>query len=233
MKNINSLVLVILLACSFISCPNPNHNPDTDDISSWNQVYIGPFIDFVGSDDFFLPWNGTAEIFAWPNIVSGLIYDYHWIIDGKITQGSMNISLVEKKPELDSVFKIESTNGIRTAEIRIDFTGFSDGVMASVRLAKFTKSENILEQREVDIFYSDGNIDNFKFGEYTIYGGFGNSTIALKTGWNFIERITTVSRVEGSYRPYDLIDWNYRIEITQDINDLFKMGYRWSLEPWI
>ena len=115
----------------------------------------------------------------------------------------------------------------------MDFTGFNDGVMASARLAKFTKSENTLESREVDIFYSDGNIDEFKFGEYTAWGGFGNTTVAIKAGWNFVERITTVNRIKSTYKPYDLTNWNYSIGVKYDINDLIKMGYRWSLEPWI
>jgi len=238
MKNtfLTIVFTLFILNIIFLSCSAEG------DLSDWDQVYDGPYDITIFNEVEYSAWHGTADLVAIPRALlsDGSFRDYPWVINGKIVNGKISVPLSAKEQELDSRYEEVSADGARIARIQIDFTVRSENIMASVRPARFTKTGDILDQREIYIFYSDRNVNKIEINNFIPWHIDEITTIALKAGWNYVEHIRTKSIVydenlpEINNRPcYTADNFTYSIGIvTQDINKLLKMGYRWSLDRW-
>ena len=142
---------------------------------------------------------------------------FPWKINGKVDNGQMLINFPDDPLTLDPDYG-EYTDGVRIAEILIKST--DETRWLSYYLRKFTNDHK--RDHQVLIYYASEDYDKLNDG-----------AVSLKAGWNFIEFYSD-PYVEILGSP--LIDiykdrWEFGL-VSQDINDFYKIGYRWFDQAW-
>jgi len=155
-------------------------------------------------DEFGNPVIDTFELVGLPAVRLDSGY-YPWKLYGKINNGIMNIDFPAVKLELG-----RNTNH---SLVYIERKNYSS---TKFSLQKQGKDDN-------DIIYIYYSTENLHLDDYYEIG----NTLTLKPGWNFIEVKQNPKWAYGNNEPYYIFKL-----ISQDINSLYKKGYRWRLERW-
>jgi len=210
--------------------PSPSPSEGTDE---YNQLYIFHTNYYgVGTS---LPLNNTSEgLFSLNNEVIGVPFimteaiingfipgfvdesqdkNFQWSINGKISNGKMDIKFPNSNFILGPLYESTFTDGVGIAEILISNESGSVGYELNKLLEKDTIDFGNYEytSHRVHIYYAEKDFNKFN-----------NGKVSLKAGWNFVETYTLLHK-DGRKNPFE-----YETGlVSRDINDFYKAGYRW------
>ena len=144
---------------------------------------------------------------------------FPWTIQGSIENGLIHFDFPDDALTLDSSYENKYNGDARIAGVVITTCTFYDSSAYDNSMYYYSDDfclcrYNGKDERRsfVYIFYANEDFDKFNNGE-----------VHLKAGWNFIELI-------GVYSKFDAVSDGDYIKIglvTQDINDIYELGYRW------
>jgi len=143
---------------------------------------------------------------------------FSWAINGKLDNGKMLISFPDTPLALDLDYGSEYTDGVRIAEILIKST--DEVRWIAYYLRKYTNDHK--RNHRVHIYYASED-----------YNKLNDGAVSLKAGWNFIEVYNDpiIEIHDDPIFPVYKDRWTVGL-VSQDIDDFYKIGYRWFDMGW-
>ena len=171
-------------------------------------------------EDEFQVYNEDGKLFKGNLNLVGIPYTLHrtlnpnncpFKIQGNIKNGKINFNFSNGKIKLNSDYEITDSG----EEIGILFIQKKNN--SSLQIGLNNKDDR------VDILFSSAEYTfSDDFDSFPAYNG-----QTIKAGWNFIEILENPDWYYGSDEGYFIIGHK-----SQNINDFYKLGYRWQIEYW-